>query len=238
MKAFDGFPTKVSYTALPKLFFSALLPQIEDIAELKVTLHIFSVLQQKRGYPKYVTYGELVSDRTLMDGIKNTSNAPPEALRRALELATARGTLLHLAVEGENGQEALYFVNDEAGRQAIGKLRGGQLALEGVSVKREPYERAAETPNIFTLYEQNIGMLAPLIAEELREAEKLYPASWIEEAFKEAVSLNRRSWRYIQRILERWAAEGKEDGKPGRDSKAEIDPKDYLRGKYGHLIKH
>lgn len=237
MKAFDGFPAKVSYTALPKLFFSALLPQIEDIAELKVTLHILSMLQQKRGYPKYVTYGELVGDRTLMDGIKNTSSTPPEALRRALELATARGTLLHLAVEEENGQEDLYFVNDEAGRQAIGKLRSGQLVLAGVSVKREPYIMAEEAPNIFTLYEQNIGMLTPLIAEELREAEKLYPASWIEEAFKEAVSLNRRSWRYIQRILERWAAEGKEDGKPGRDSKAEIDPDKYIKGRWGHVVQ-
>jgi len=34
-----------------------------------------------------------------------------------------------------------------------------------------------------------------MIAEELKEAEKLYPARWIEEALKEAVMLNKRSWK-------------------------------------------
>ena len=76
-----------------------------------------------------------------------------------------------------------------------------------------------EKPNIFALYEQNIGLLTPMIAEELKEAEKLYPVSWIEEAFKEAVSLNKRNWRYISRILERWASEGKDSGEFRRDSK-------------------
>ena len=68
----------------------------------------------------------------------------------------------------------------------------------------------AQRPNIFVLYEQNIGPLTPLLAEELMEAEDTYPAAWIEDAFREAVELNKRSWRYIQRILERWAAEGKD----------------------------
>ena len=76
-----------------------------------------------------------------------------------------------------------------------------------------------------------------MIAEELKEAEKLYPAEWIESAFKEAVTLNKRSWRYIARILERWAIEGKDDGKPGRDFKKEDDREKYIRGKYGHMVK-
>ena len=93
-----------------------------------------------------------------------------------------------------------------------------------------------QRPNIFTLYEQNIGMLSPIITDELKEAEKHYPAQWIEDAFKEAVDLNKRNWRYISRILERWAAEGKIDGKPGRHTKAESDPEEYYR-RYGHLLK-
>ena len=32
-------------------------------------------------------------------------------------------------------------------------------------------------------------MLTPLIADELREAEKQYPESWIKDAIKEAVAL-------------------------------------------------
>ena len=58
-----------------------------------------------------------------------------------------------------------------------------------------------------------------MIADELREAEELYPEDWIEDAFREAVGQNKRSWRYIARILERWEHEGRGHGQPGRHSK-------------------
>jgi DNA replication protein len=96
--------------------------------------------------------------------------------------------------------------------------------------------RQPPTINIFALYEQNIGMITPMIAEELKEAEKLYPPQWIEEAFKEAVTLNKRSWKYIARILERWASEGKDSGKHRGNIKKD-DPDKYIKGKYGHLVK-
>jgi DnaD/phage-associated family protein len=92
------------------------------------------------------------------------------------------------------------------------------------------------TINIFDLYEQNIGMITPIIAEELKEAERLYPPQWIEEAFKEAVTLNKRSWKYIARILERWASEGKDSGEYKRDIKKD-DPDKYIKGKYGRFVK-
>ena len=43
------------------------------------------------------------------------------------------------------------------------------------------------------LYEENIGLLTPLVAESLTEAERRYPHQWIREAFKEATSRNKRS---------------------------------------------
>jgi DnaD/phage-associated family protein len=107
----------------------------------------------------------------------------------------------------------------------------GALPQEEADIKEKK-------PNIFTLYEENIGLLSPMIAEELKQAEKLYPPSWIEEAFKEAVSLNKRSWRYICRILERWAAEGKESGEPRGDFEKKTDSNRYLKGRYGHLVRH
>jgi DnaD/phage-associated family protein len=96
--------------------------------------------------------------------------------------------------------------------------------------------RQPSAVNIFALYEQNIGIITPMIAEELKEADKLYPPQWIEEAFKEAVTLNKRSWRYIARILERWASEGKDSGKHRRSIK-KVDPDKYIKGRYGHLVK-
>jgi DnaD/phage-associated family protein len=82
---------------------------------------------------------------------------------------------------------------------------------------------------IFVLYEQNIGLLTPMIADELRDAEKTYPAEWIEDAMQEAVHLNKRSWRYVRRILERWRVEGRGGGRNAQ----EIDDDDALRRRYG-----
>jgi DNA replication protein len=234
MKAFSGFPAKTRYTPIPNLFFSEVLPQIDDLAELKVTLHIFWAVYRKRGYPRFVTYNELRSDSTLMRGLGD-NDSQSEPLRRGLELGVKRGTLLCLKLERSGDTHELYFVNTDADRRAIEKIKSGELD-PGALVKSEPCTVIQETPNIFTLYEQNIGMLTPIIAEELKDAEKLFPASWIEDAFKEAVILNKRSWKYISRILERWKAEGRHDGEPGRYSKAESNPEEYFR-RYGHLLK-
>jgi len=227
---FPGFPAKLSFTPLPNLFFTRLLPQIGSLAELKLMLHIFWRLYQKRGAPKFVTYKELISDKTIMEGIEGSS--PAEVLGSALESAEKRGVLLHLVLEKEGESQKLYFINDEANRRAIAKLQSGELSL-GALPHPPPYMKE-EKPNIFALYEQNIGLLGPMIAEELKEAEKLYPASWIEEAFKEAVSLNKRSWRYIARILERWSSEGKGSGEFRRDLKKE--KVSSLKGRYRHLV--
>lgn len=61
---------------------------------------------------------------------------------------------------------------------------------------------AQNRPNIFKLYEQNIGTLAPLLIDELKEAEKQYPQDWIEAAFQTAVTADARNWRYIRAVLE------------------------------------
>ena len=235
-KPFPGFPAKMRLSPLPELFFSHLSPQIDSLAELKTTLHIFWLLYKKRGYPQYVTYGELLQDKTLLQGIRQEANSPAQTLHQALEAAVKRGILLPLTLDREGKQEDLYFLNNEASKRAIARIEKEEIPLGKVlSPEEMPLK---ERPTIFTLYEQNIGLITPMVAEELKEAEKLYPASWIEQAFREAVSLNRRNWRYISRILERWSSEGKDDGEFRRDFKKEDVPDKYTKGKYGHLVGH
>jgi len=67
--------------------------------------------------------------------------------------------------------------------------------------------------NVFREYEENIGLLTPLIFDELKQAIERYPESWICDAIKIAVEYNRRHWRYIQQILKTWESQGKKDGK-------------------------
>lgn len=68
-------------------------------------------------------------------------------------------------------------------------------------------------PNIYALYEANIGSLTPMIADSLKDAAKTYPEVWIEEAFAEAVKHNKRSWAYAEKILRTWQDKGRGEGK-------------------------
>ena len=104
-------------------------------------------------------------------------------------------------------------MNTPQGRKAVDEVRRGDLVLETAGHVREPHiDRDRLT--IFELYEQNIGLLQPMLAEELKEAERTYPEAWIRDAFRIAVEQNARRWRYIASILERWARDGKDDGEP------------------------
>jgi DnaD/phage-associated family protein len=215
MKEFRGFPSgKVSLTPLPDLFFGELLPLIDDLAELKVTLHVLWRLYHKQDANQYVTQTELLGDGTLMRSLQPLDAAPEQALRLGLRQAVARGTLLHL-MDAES-EEHVYLANSARGRQSLEQALLGEWTPAGGTAWAEP-ATPLERPNIFELYEQNIGLLQPIIAEELQEAERTYPAGWIEDAFRIAVENNVRNWKYISRILERWASEGKDagKGKPG-----------------------
>lgn len=148
---------------------------------------------------------------------------------------------------GKTRKEICYMVNTPWNRDVVQQWKGGEIDLAGIDLGlAAAYEAAAKPkrgrvevlrPNIFTLYEQNIGVLTPLLAEQLAEAQRTYPADWIEAAFTEAVSYNKRSWRYIERILQKWQVEGKGDGQSGRRAEAELDPRDFTTGKYAHIFQ-
>lgn len=222
---FAGFPPRSPGIPIPAPFFTALLPQIEDVAELKVCLYLFWLrTQQPPGQPgRFATHAELAAAPGL--GVE-------PALGQALERAVARGALLTLALEQDGTQQRLYFINDEEGRRTVDRISRGEIPLGTLPAPSPP---SSPPTNIFVLYEQNIGLLTPLIAEELTEAEGRYPAHWIQEAFREAVSLNRRSWRYISRILERWALEGKDHGEAERHSEAGR-PARPAKGRHSHPV--
>lgn len=239
VKSFPGFPEKTEVTPIPTAFFTSIMPHLDDITELKIVLHIFRLLSHRRGYPLFITFTELSQDTTFLEGIADKNlddlNAP---LQHALELAVQHGILLHLKLDKEGKSEDIYLINTETERKTIERIERGEIVLSGFPTPtKQNLTKPTKIPDIFTLYEQNIGILTPIIAEQLQEAETRYPADWIEGAFKEAVSLNKRNWKYIARILERWAVEGRDDGAIGRNIKKEKDPDRYIKGKYGHMVQ-
>lgn len=230
-KRFDGFPARGKFTAMHNSFFSSLLPQIDDLEELKATLFACWMLYQKKGYPRYVTLSEMLAEPCLATAFSG-SEGHREAITSAMEKAVRRGSLLQVELRAHGDAATAYLLNTDSDRRALDRLGNSQPAPQTGADEAVPPERR----DIFTLYEANVGMLTPLIAEDLKEAEKLYPQAWIADAFHQAVMANKRNWRYISRILQRWATEGKDNGKPGRYSK-QADPDKYIRGKYGHIVK-
>ena len=235
MKGFPGFEADEKQVALPASFFAELLPAIDDLAELKLTLYLLQGRAAPDGPPLFSR--EALEERAdLLSALAAAARRPAEAaLEHALERATARGTLLHLVMTRGDESQHFYALNDPAGRELAEAVRAGRI--QDVGELAEALSRAAwrvERPNIFVLYEQNIGLLQPLIADELREAERTYPMGWIEEAFQIAAGRNARNWRYVRAILERWAREGKTDGTDQRDSQS---GRRYVEGEYGPLIR-
>jgi len=223
----DGFANSAAGTVIPNAFFANVLPEITDAAELVVTTYVFFAFASSEHRPRYVTLAGLESDAGLARSLANLCEGlPAESLRRGLGLAVQRQSLIQ-ARRDEEGDNLLFAPNMPANRQALERLAADGFRLE------DPLPPATgESPdNIYTLYEANIGGITPLIAEELRDAERHYPAEWIHYAFREAAEMNKRSWRYIRRILQRWETEGPNYATDGRDPEADWLAKRYSAGK-------
>jgi len=235
VSTFEGFPPRLAFTPVPNVFFSHLLPEIDDIDELKVTLQVIAGLYPKKGSPRFITRSELLANPAVVSGLQAAGSDVAAALDQALDKAVRRGTLLRLSQVVDEREEDVYLLNDDAGRRTVERIKNGEMSL-GLKIKGILPASAEKPPDIFTAYEQNIGMLTPMIAEELRDAEQHYPAAWILDAIKEAVVHNKRNMRYIMKVLETWSVEGKSDGTYQRDSE-KTDPDRYIKGKYGHMVR-
>jgi DNA replication protein len=221
-----GFPNSGLATAIPNQFFSSVFPEIEAAEELIVSIYFFFAQHLKRRSPRFLTKRELAADATLARSLAHLAPGD-DALARGLDLAVWRGTLLRARTQAGGREDELYVLNTPTNRRSLEELTTRELRLDDSL----PAAAKANNSGIFALYEQNIRPLTPLIAEELKEAEERYPDTWIRDAFREAVSLNKANWRYIESILRRWEAEGRQDEKSGRDPQVEWLERRYHEGK-------
>jgi DnaD/phage-associated family protein len=227
---------------VPRSFFERHLGRIRDVAALKVLLTIYERAATLDETEQYVAEDELFSDRRLLDGLRWTATTRPPVgeVRRGIDMLVAHDAIVRICVE-ENDQSSFWLMPKEPENVTrLNTIISGGAAFPFRTSPAVPEPRVAiERPNVFRLYEQNIGMLTPLIADQLIEAIELYPERWIEDAIGEAVSLNRRNWRYIQRILQRWETEGRGDETDRRNQGASgfVQPEKYLHGKYSSLFR-
>lgn len=213
---------------IPTAILSRLVRDVWSPLEVKLVLAVASL----GGLREPVQEETILLDENLAAGVRadGSSRSGIERILEAIELATARGVLLRL-VDDEDDYWLMLGVDTNRRR-----IRAGLTVASGTTARWRGRLRV-ERPSIFTLYEQNVGLVTPIIADRLVEAIERYPEAWVEDAIEEAVAYNRRNWRYIQRILENWASEGRTDeanrGGPSRD----LNREKHLRGKYAHLFR-
>ncbi|MFN8637449.1 MAG: DnaD domain protein [Chloroflexota bacterium] len=241
-KRFPGFPDRMELVPVPGAVFGTLLREIDDLAELKTLLHVLRLLHGQPRAPRFVRRASLLADAGLLAALGGSQNDSPEAAAaEALDRAVRRGTLLSVRVSDGTTEDACYLLNTRANERVVQDVQAGMRRLGELGPAPVPGEQAPsdDRPTIFELYEQNIGLLTPLLAEELREAAQTYPTAWIEDAFREAVANNKRSWRYVRRVLDNWASRGRgTSGTTWRRADPTEDSGRYLEGRYGRLVRH
>jgi DNA replication protein len=234
MAPFSGFPDgRTSLTPIPEAFFNDLLPEIDHLGELKVSLYVFWRLNRMEGNFRCLLRSDLASDDRLMQGLGESQDEAEANLKDAISRAVERGTLLEVSLVLKEEPEPVYFLNSPKGRAAIEAINQGKW--RPASGPQVPIELGPMRPNIFRLYEDHIGPLTPLLSEALNEAQELYPEEWIEDAFRIAVEYNKRSWRYIEAVLRRWQEGGRDEQNRGDSQK---DRRRYIEGDYADFVEH
>ncbi len=211
----QGFSGEVGFTQLPNEFFQDWLSEIDDLDELKITLYALWLVANMEGASNLLWAQDFVEGLDAVD------------ISSGLEKCVSRGSLLKVKLEAG---ETIYFINSPRGRASAEAARESGW----VPSKRHVTPPLAR-PNIYKLYEENIGPLTPLIADVLKETEDEHPIEKIEEAMRLAVKANARKWSYVEAILKRWKEEGY--GKKQNRQDTEKDRNRYVEGDYADFIE-
>lgn len=234
MKIFEGFPGEKEFLiSIPETFFRDLLPIIDHLGELKVTLYSIWFLELQEGSFRHIKFQQFLEDYEFLSAFAKNKSEAIIAIKESIQRACERGTLLAFNTNDSSNEDTIYFINSARGRASLQALRAGDWSPENQDpVMKMP---GVKRPNIFQLYEENIGPLTPLIADTLQDAEDQFPTQWIEDAIQLAVENNVRRWRYVEAILNSWKERGR-DEKNRRDTQE--DPRRFLDGEFGDFFKH
>ena len=200
---FGGFNSSETFSLLPDSLFNN-LHTIRDIAELKLILYILWRIGRSESRLKLITRNEIALD---LEFCKNFASVAE--IDTGLAKAVKDGFLLTI----QRDSRTFFFPNSPGGIISLNSVRDGQ------AVPEHNLPAAAATPNIHSLYEQNIGMLTPIISQLLLEMEASYPPAWIADAMGVAVKMNKRNLKYIEAILRRWKEEGRGENPAGQNAK-------------------
>ena len=222
-------PPEPARTAVPSVFFSRAPAQIDDEAELRVTLYVFYALGRRKGYPRFVTARELRAEAPLLASLGDGDDigAPQARTRLAIAASNAarvrceRGSLLRARprhAEGAARPSARPYSTPPSDRRALEQIQRRPHRARAALPRRESGAPASKRDNVFQLYEENIGPLTPLVAEELKRGRaRSTPTSGWKRRCESRRCRTSAPGATPTAILQRWATEGRTRETAGRD---------------------
>ena len=203
LRPIKGFPLADDYatTRVPNAVLGRVLSSVDDPNVVKLVLRAVWLLERQNGYPRFIASEQLRSDRVL-----SVIFGDAETFERTLEDVVALGVLARVSV---NGVERL-MLNTESARRTSVEMMGGEVVQEEDDDSDgwdAPAERSMPA-NAFRAYEDNIGMLSPMIRESILSSLEDFTDDEITRAIRIAVENESRSWSYVSAILRRWRNKG------------------------------
>ena len=230
MKPFAGFTQSNTHPiSIPAQFFTELLTGFDHVAEIKLVLYAFWFIGRQEQKIPFVTFKDFAGDSILVNSLGSEVKGGITSLREALDRVVEKGIFLK-SQSDDDANKIIYFLNSPQGKAAFKAFQQGKWA-PGEN-DRSIISLDMERPNIFRLYEENIGPLTPLIADTLSDAENNYPPGWIQDAIDIAVKNNVRRWKYIEAILQSWLEKGRNGT---NQSNTQKDYRRYIEGEHGEV---
>jgi DNA replication protein len=193
-----------------------LFGHIDNLSEFQLVLRILFMVQHQSGFPRFVTRKQIEQDPLLtrLFGRKVTDTSGE--INSVLDRSVRNGHLTKILVESTHGEQELVLLSVVENHEFIRRSDQREVNLSGLGRVRIIAETLPVVQDVFSMYEENIGIITPIVADELKDAETNYPYEFIADAIKEAAERNKRSWRYVAAILRSWAQEGRQSGSDWR----------------------
>lgn len=214
---YQGFKQEAGLDLSLPADFAEIICSVDCQKDCVILLLTVFQLLGKQERPTWILDSYLLAD-AVKPALSGSVDRYEIALAEALE-----AQLLFAYTEFRNPGMHYLIPTTPAGARLYNALINGEISIREVDqalpVSLQP------KPNLYELYEQNIGMLTPMIADQLKLDEAEYPYEWIVEAMDEAVQHNARNWKYVSAILKSW----KDKGRGSRDEKGGGDIDDFRR---------
>lgn len=187
---------------IPESLLTDWLPRVDNLASLKIVLYAYWIWHNSEA--EFPVFDSKALHETLEE-----EHMSPDQIQAGLKVLLSDGIFINPEPEHTAWKTAL-VLNTPLGQAALEAIRSGTLVQAPIDPTISP-KTSSSGVSIYQLYEENIGVITPILAESLRDLESEYSLEWISEAFTIAAKQNVRNLRYIEAILERWRKEGKND---------------------------